>query len=355
MNTVNSTGNLAAELGRLWHHLGRNRQRQFWLLLILMLFGAIAEIFSLGAVLPFLGVLASPDRVFAYPVVAQMAPFFGISSARELVLPLTIIFASVTLIAGLARLFLMWVSARLAFATGADISIDVYRRTLHQPYKVHLERNSSEVINGITGKTNAVVYSVLLPALTFISSAFVLAAIALVLLAINPLVASAAAGSFGVTYAIMTWFFRNRLQYNSQVIARESTQVIKALQEGLGGIRDVLLDDTQQLYCDTYRHADRPLRRAQGHNVFIIRGPRFAIETVSMLLVTVFAYGLSYQDGGIAAALPILGVLALGAARLIPVFQQCYGSWGEIVSSQASLVDMLHLLEQPMPVNTHQS
>jgi ATP-binding cassette subfamily B protein len=354
MNTALSNDTLAKLLRHLWHHLSRHRQRQFGLLLVLMLIGAFAEIFSLGAVLPFLAVLASPDRVFGFPFVAEIARFWRITTATGLVLPMTFMFALVTLAAGSVRLLVMWASARLAFATGADISIEVYRRTLYQPYKIHLERNSSEVINGITGKVNAVVHSVLLPALTFIGSVILLTAIAVALLAINPMVATAAALGFGACYVSMMWLFRHRLKRNSQTIARESTEVFKALQEGLGGIRDVLLDGTQQLYCDTYRKADRPLRWAQGQNVFIMRGPRFAIETVSMLLVIALAYSFSYHAGGISAALPTLGVLALGAIRLLPTFQQCYGSWGEIVGNQASLVDTLHLLEQPMPADTFQ-
>lgn len=349
MSTANPTGKLAKLLLRLWRHLGRRRQRQFWLLFILMLIGAFAEIFSLGAVLPFLGVLANPDRVFAYPMVAEVSSFFGITTAAGLVLPLTVVFALATLIAGGIRLLLMWVSARLAFATGADISTEVYRRTLYQPYRIHLERNSSEVINGIIGKTNIVAYSVLLPLMTLLSGAVVLAAITLALLAIDAMVTTVAAVGFGVSYMAMTWFFRRRLQSNSQVIAQKSTQMLKALQEGLGGIRDVLLDGTQPLYCDIYRQADRQLRWAQGNNVFIIRGPRFAIETVGVILLIVLAYAISYHSGGIAAALPTLGILALGAVRLLPALQQCYGSWGEIVGNQASLVDTLHLLEQPIP------
>ncbi len=52
---------------------------------------------------------------------------------------------------------------------------------------------------------------------------------------------------------------RRRLRFYSQRIAIEQTRVVKAIQEGLGGIRDVLLDGTQPVYCDVYRNADLPL------------------------------------------------------------------------------------------------
>ena len=336
-------------LVRLWHQLSHRRQLQFGLLMGLMLFSAFAEVISLGAVLPFLGIIVSPDRVFNHPIVADVAQAWGITSADQLVLPLTVTFAAAALMAGAIRILLLWASTRLAFASGADLGIEVYRRTLYQPYRVHVARNSSEVISGITNKVNGVVFGVLLPLLTVVSSTVLLVAIMLALIAIDPMVASVAAFSFGVSYALITWISRQRLHRNSQRIAHEQTQVVKALQEGLGGIRDVLLDGTQPIYCDIYRQADHPLRRAQGSNFFISGSPRPAMEAAGMVLIAALAYALSRQVGGIATALPVLGALALGAQRLLPALQHIYGAWASIAGSHASLDDTLALLDQPLP------
>ncbi len=341
--------NLPNLLLRLWHHLTHRRQRQFGLLMGLMLVSAFAEVVSLGAVLPFLGILIAPDKVFSHPIIADMAQAWGITSADQLVLPLTVAFAAAALIAGAIRILLLWVSTRLAFASGADLGIEVYRRTLYQPYRVHVARNSSAVISGITNKVNGVVSGVLLPLLTLGSSTVLLVAIMLALIAIDPMVASVAAVGFGASYALITWMSRRRLHRNSQRIAYEQTQVVKALQEGLGGIRDVLLDGTQPVYCDIYRQADHPLRRAQGNNAFIGQSPRYIMEALGMVLIAALAYALSRQAGGIATALPVLGALALGAQRLLPALQQIYSAWASIVGSHASLADTLKLLDQPLP------
>jgi ABC-type multidrug transport system fused ATPase/permease subunit len=250
--------------------------------------------------------------------------------------------------AGAIRLLLLWVSTRLAFAAGADFSIDAYRRTLYQAYSVHVARNSSEVISGITNKVADTV-TVLNQFLMLISSIVFLLAITLALLAINPVVASLAIAGFGACYGFITWVSRRRLRRNSQRIAHEQTQMIKALQEGLGGIRDVLLDGTQPLYCEIYRRADQPLRRALGANTFIVTYPRFAMEALGMVVIAALAYGLSRQAGGVATALPVLGTLALGAQRLLPALQQSYASWAIVAGSQSSLATTVKLLDQPMP------
>jgi ABC-type multidrug transport system fused ATPase/permease subunit len=339
---------------RLGHHLSRRRRRQVGLLMGLMLVSAFAEVISLGAVLPFLGILVAPEHVFNHPIVADAVLAWGITSADQLVLPLTIAFAVAALIAGAVRILLLWFSTRLAVASGADLSIEVYRRTLYQPYQVHITRNSSEVISGITNKVNGVVFEVMLPLLMLISSMVLFVVILLALIVINPMVASVAAVGFGASYALITWMSRRRLHSNSQGISYEQTQVVKALQEGLGGIRDVLLDGTQQFYCNIYRQADLPLRRAQGSNAFISGSPRPAMEALAMVLIAALAYALSRPVGGIATALPVLGALALGAQRMLPALQQIYHSWARIAGNHASLSDTIELLDQPLPTELFQ-
>ena len=133
---ANSTPTLLNLLLRLWHHLHR-RHLQFGLLMVLMLVSAFAEVVSLGAVLPFIGILVAPEQVFDYPIVADVVLALGITSADQLVLPLTVAFIAAALLAGAIRILLLWATIRLAFAAGSDLSIEVYRRTLYQPYWVH--------------------------------------------------------------------------------------------------------------------------------------------------------------------------------------------------------------------------
>lgn len=334
---------------RLWHHINSRRRRQFILLLILMVLTSLAEALSMGAILPYLGVLTAPEKLFENPEILPILNLVGIYEANQLLLPLTIAFCTATLLAGAMRLLLLWATTRLSFSVGADFSTDIYFRTLHQPYIVHCSRKSSELINGITGKANRVIDSAIYPALTLISACLMMLTLLIVLLMITPLVALVAFAGFGLIYVIIIYSTKSSLSRHSARIASESTHVIKSLQEGLGGIRDVLLDGSQEVYCQVYRSADQPLRRAQASNLFISSSPRFGMEALGILLITILAYALSQQPDGITKAIPILGALALGAQRLLPIMQQAYGSWSNIRGGEVSLRDTLELLEQPLP------
>jgi len=313
-----------------------------------MIFVSFAEVFSIGAVLPFLGVLTAPARVFEYSAVQPIVQVLGLTKPEQLLLPFTLIFGLAVLISGAMRLLLLWASARLSYVTGADISSSIYRRTLYQPYAVHCALNSSEVINGISSKSSIAI-NIISMLLALIGSGVMLIAILFALLAVNPVIALAAFGGLGSIYGAIILMTRKRLLINSQITARESTHVIKSIQEGLGGIRDVLIDGSQATYCQIYRNADLPLRRIQGNNAFISAAPRYGMEALGMLLIAVLAYSIAQQGDGLAKAIPILGALALGAQRLLPVLQQAYGAWSSILSGQSSLQESLELLEKPLP------
>jgi len=336
-----------------WKHLHKRRRKQFFLLLILMVVASIMEVVSIGAIVPFLSVLTAPEQIYQHHLAQPLIKILEITEPSQLLLPLTIIFVMATLISATVRLLLLYALTRLSYATGADLNIDIYRRTLYQDYSIHISRNSSEIINSIITKTNIVIVHILVPSLNLISSVIIMVGITSIVFTINAQVALITFLVFALFYGVIVFFTKKSLQKNSQLIADESTKMVKSLQEGLGGIRDVLIDGTQEFYCKLYQNADLSLRRASGDNVFIGHSPRYLMEAVGMILLTILAYTLTLQSN-VVVAIPILGALALGALKLLPPLQQAYGSYSAIKGAKSSFIDVLNLLNQPLPYNASQ-
>jgi len=334
---------------RLWSHLSSRRRKQFFLVSVLMIMSSISEVVSIGALLPFLGMLTVPEQVYQHALMQPIIQILEISDPDQLLLPITILFIALALLAGAIRLVLLYAQTKFSFATGSDLSINIYRRTLYQKYAVHVSRNSSEVINSVITKTNTVIQNTITPILKLISSIVLIIGIISVLLVIDFVVALLTFVGFGFLYWMVISFTRAQVGRNSQIIADQSTQMIKSLQEGLGGIRDVLIDNTQKFYYTLYRNADLPLRYASGKNQSISISPREVMESIGMSLIAGLAYMLMQPDGGAGTVIPLLGSLAFGAQKLLPALQQAYSSYSQIKGSKSSLEDVLDLLDQPLP------
>lgn len=333
-------------LKRLWKFISNHRRYQYGFLIFLMIAVSFAEVVSIGAVIPFLGVLAEPDFVFQHRLMQPILQLANIQSSSDLILPLTLFFMFAILVTGFMRISLTWLLTRISFATGADLGANIYKKTLYQPYSSHVLSNSSEVINGIVRKTDFIIQGIILSITTLISAAFFLVIILTALILIYPEMAISVFLGFGIIYSIIIFFTRKRLLSNGSEVADKTSVVMKTLQESMGGIKDVIIDGTQETFYNNFRKADVTLRRAQANTTIIVSTPKYGIEALGMILISGIALFFSAKQEGLVVVIPILGALALGAQRLLPILQQGYAAWSSIRGGQASLADILVFLEK---------
>ncbi len=332
----------------IWTHISRVRRIQLGFLLLLMLLSGGAELISLGSVLPFLTVISDPTLLWKQAYVKSIAVYFGFTQPSDLLIPASVIFASAAIVSGVIRMANLYMNGRLAASIGSDLSCEAYRITLYQPYEVHVQRNSASLIAGVTAKSERTVWA-LSALLQLITASVIVLSIFLGLLLIDWIVAVGALLLFFSVYYLLALTSRKELGRNSKKIAAASILQIKALQEGLGAIRDVLLDNNQSVYVEIYRRTDWPQRHLQAKNKFLSSFPRYAVEALGLTAIALLALLLVIQQGFNSNVLPLLGAMALGAQRLLPALQQVYGGWSKIKSFNSDLEDLLSLLDDPLP------
>jgi ABC-type multidrug transport system fused ATPase/permease subunit len=332
----------------IWGKLTRRRRIQLGMLLLVMLASGVAELVSMGTVLPFLAVLSAPDQLWKQPLIQMFAARAGFTGPKELLLPATAAFAAGAVIAAMVRLANLWLNVRLAAAIGSDLSGEAYRRTLYQPYGVQVQRNSSTVINTITKQVSRTV-TALNHTLQITTSVVVSLSLLISLLLIDWRVALVAAGLFGSSYGWIGIVTRRKLARNGAYITDASNLLVKAVQEGLGAIRDVLLEGSQPVYQGIYLQADRRMRLSSAKNDFLTAFPRFALEALGMVAIALFGWLLVLQQGSGDYVIPLLGAMALGAQRLLPALQQTYSGWAILKSCSVDIASVIEMLDQPMP------
>ena len=336
-------------LKKIWSHIRIRRRKQLGLLMILMLLASVSEVISIGAILPFLAVLSNPTIIFDHELAQPFIQLLELTEPGQLILPFTILFSLSAIITGSIRILMIWAQTRLAEAIGADLSYQIYKRTLFQPYPIHVARNSSEMIDGIASKANQVVGGFIMPGLNVISVFMMMTTILAALVVLDPIVVTSMIAGFSLIYALIARFTKKRLVLNSELVSKKSVLAIKALQEGLGGIRDVLIDGSQATYIKIFRSADLPIRHAQANTTILSGSPRYGIEALGMVLIAWLAYILGDGEGDLIGTLPILGAIAIGAQRMLPMLQLAYSSWSSFRGAQVVLQDAIALLEQPLP------
>jgi ATP-binding cassette subfamily B protein len=250
-------------------------------------------------------------------------------------------FLVVSFVAAASRLALLYFTNKIGFRIGADLGLLVYRQSLLQPLESQKARSSAEIIAAASEKSHVIVYNVIVAVLQFCGSSIVFLSIAAALFVFNPWITMGTLLFFSGFYLMIVWGFRGEIARASKDVASFQTKVFRALQEGLGSKRDVILHKAQDYYCNMYRNAVIPLRSAQGNIQFAIQGPRFIIESAVVMLIGGIFLILNNLSTNISAVLPVLGVFALGGLKLLPITQQIYASSTAIISSREVMRDVL--------------
>ena len=330
---------------KLFLSMERRRRYQFLILLTLMILTSMFEVVSIGAVIPFLGVLIEPSSIFELPAAQPFIQFLGVDQPTQIILPISALFASAVLMAGAMRVLLLWASVKFSFILGVDLSVSIFTQVINQPYIAHTKQNSSDIISAISIKIAQVINGVVLSVLNMISSFIIVTAIITILIIINPRASLMAILFFSSLYLFFYLYVKQKLKVNSSNISRESNSLIKISQEALGGIRDIIIDGNQELHRNIFHRADLIFRKSLGNTLFITNSPRYFMETFGVLLIVLLAYILSTQgEKSFADGIPVLGALALGAQRLLPVMQLLYNSWGNIKGTHFVLAEVLGFL-----------
>ena len=320
-----------------------------------MLSSAFCEALSVASLIPFLSILTNPNNLVKVKLFQIFSNILKIKDPSELLLILTVMFCIAILTSGIIRIVNLALSNKLAALIGSDLSYICLEKSLYQEYSTHLNRNTSRIISTITEYIRNVIVS-LNAFLQMLTSIFITIFLLITLFLLNASIASTVIFIITTFYIFILFIVRKKFISNSLIASKATQEQIKYIQEGLGAIREVLLSGTQSYYLRKFQKPDRSKRIKQSENVFLASSPKFALESIGLVLISIIAYKYSQAGNESSQILPFLGALALGAQKLLPSFQQIYLNWSSIKGSHYEIAEVINLLKQEVkyiPSNIH--
>ncbi len=339
-NQINFTNvrNLIGLIG----NLSKYRKTQLIQLLILMLMGGIAEFISLGAIVPFLAILIDTQQALDIPFVVFVLDVININPSDDIYKQITILFIFVIIISNIIRFLLLTTIMKFNFSLGHDLGIKIYRNSLNTPYAECVLRNSSEIVGGIN-KLEHLTW-IVLSIINAMSGVIMIFFIFITILLISPVFASTLFLSLFAVYSIFFLISKNKLKKSSFIIGENSNKRVQLIQEGLGSIRDILLNHNQLVFLNQFKEIDLEMRNAQISNSIIGASPRFIIEAFAMVAIVLIAYfSISNNNTSTAYIVSTLGALTLGLQRLVPLAQHVYSGWTQFSGNKNILNDVMKL------------
>lgn len=337
------------DLRELHRFLPPVRKRELRLILLLSGVVALADIVTIGALLPFLALISGDaGQSGHYLVRIALKELSHLSGPDRFAVASATVVGS-ALVAAAVKTVLYWLSQRFVYRTSQDLAAQVLSNTLAQPYAYHLAKSSSELIATVN-KVKSITMRTIAPIIQIVSHVITALAVFVTLVAIQPHIALIALGGICAAYLAIATFVTGSLRYNSSVIAGLQARRVQTLQEALGSVRDVLLGRTQDHFLDKFRELDRTILDARAHASIIGTVPRYIVETAIILVIVGLAYYLASAGPGLTATIPLLGGMILGIQKLLPAVQASYSGWAGIRGDHHSLRDVIDKLKLTVEV-----
>lgn len=317
-----------------------------------MLLNAFAEVLSIASIIPFLAVISNPEILWENDLFRNIFYGFGIDNVDQTFLPLTITFCIFIIFSSFIRMLNLKKNLELAASIGTDLSCEAYKKTIYQPYSFHIKKNSSDVISTIITETRETTWSIN-NFLQIFTSLIIFVSIFISGLIFNWKIIFLLVFFIGLSYLIVFQINRKQLSKNSKIISENTRLQLRSLQEGLGSIKDILINNNQEFFVKKYFSVDKKLRISQVRGLYIGEYPKYILESVGILLLAIIAFYISSGDKSNSIAIPTLGTIALGSQRLLPIFQTIYRSWAAIENNSVAIYKVLSMIKKNKPEFYH--
>lgn len=303
---------------------GRERSAAYRLL-IMMFIGMILEMLGVGLIVPLITLLTQNNLSGAASPLTLLGGELSFDETRlAIYVMLTIVIVYFTKNIFLA--FLLHRQTKFAYSVQANLSLRLFASYIHKPYPYHLQQNSAELIRNATTETNYFASHALIPAMQCMAEILVVLGLSGLLFFIEPM--STLIVTIALTILAVFFFSITRAKVERWSIQRQKHEGIRLqlLQQGLSGIKDIILSGRQQVFLDDYSVHNRKISEAGMHQEFLKQVPRLSLEFIAVFGLTILVTVMVSQGRGLLEIAPVVGAFAAAGFRLMPSVNRIVGS-----------------------------
>jgi len=310
------------------------QRKQLYLLQILVVIMSFTEIIGVASIIPFMLLVGDMSQLQQDTMIAQVFQVSGISSESQFVFLLGIGVLVMLFISAVVSMLTSWRLAIFANKAGTEIGVRLYTYYLKRDYLFHTSSSSAQLTKKIAVETIRVTNGVLSPLMAMNARIILSITMFLGLFIYDPKVAIVGIVIFSIAYFILFTLVKARLNINGITISEVHEQRFRLMNEAFGGIKDVLLLGRTGDFIQRFTQASDKLAISQGTNMALTQIPRYLMEFIAFgSMIALLLYLISSYNGNLGVVLPILSVYALASFKLLPAFQQIYGSLSTLKAS----------------------
>ena len=321
--------------------IGNERVWRWWFLGAVSLVMTVIEAAGAALVYLLVAIISTPDASLTLPLIGDLTQLFPDFSSREIKLGAAIFVGLFFVVRAGVLLVQGYVTSRIVNNSFALVAGRMLEGYLSMPYLFHTQRSSAELIRNTYTGTSKLMSGIVLPVLSIFTQLLLGLSMLGTLVTLAPQAMLVTGSGLAVTVLLIQRFVRPRLvtlSARSEVAGKES---IAAIQQGLGGIRDIKLLQREDAFARIHLKARLTIAEVGYRASVLSRLSPLAIETsIILTIVAVFVLTTS-GDASNERTLATLALFAYVGLRIQPILQSLLGFINTINSNEAVLQNLL--------------
>ncbi len=335
----------------LFELLSPNQRKRFYVLQFLVIIASVFEILGVASIIPFMALVGDMSQLEQNTFIAEIYRQSGITSESQFIFLVGLCVLGLLFASMIISIFTIWGLSMFANKIGTEIADRLYTYYLNQDWLFHASGSSAQLTKKIATETMRVTGAVLVPLMQMNSKVTLSLLMSTSIFLYDPKVALIGLSIFAISYFFLFRGFRNKLNKNGIAISEVNEERFRLMNEGFGGIKDLLLTGRDNDFIDRFNKSGKTLAYSQGTNAALAHAPRYFVELLAFgSMIVLILYLIASHNGNLGMILPILSVYAIGIIKLLPAFQQIYSSMAIIKANipafesiKQDLYDSLHI------------
>ena len=314
------------------------QRKRFYALQIMVVVMAFTEILGVASIIPFMALVGDMSQLQQNTILAQMYQLSGINSESQFVFLIGVGVLIMLFFSAIVSMFTLWRLSMFANVIGSEVADRLYTHYLKQSWLFHAAGSSAQLTKKIAIETRRVTDNLLTPLMIMNARVVFILLMTISIFFFDPVIAITGLSFFGLAYFFLYRVVRMRLERNGKNISEVNEQRFRLMNEGFGGIKDILLLGRASDFIVRFNKTGITLANSMGSNVALSLVPRYFIELLAFgSMITLILYLISSYEGNLGTILPILSLYALASAKLLPAFQMVYASVSNIKGNISAL------------------
>src|SRR5581483_8588068 len=235
------------------------RSRRDWrnalILLLMMTVAAALEAVGIGLIMPYISLIQDPAVVERSTVARALMTWFGATSTVERAQLAGMFLAAIFVLKNAYLTVVEYAQYRFIFGQQVKLSSALVSRYLRSPYSFHLQHNSVELIQNANYEISQFITHVVVSVFIIAVEGLTLVVVAAALLVLSSWVVPVV----GAVLGLSAWLFYRSVHRRLLSLGEQSKthigQMLKWLQQGLGGIKETQVLGVEKYFLTRYEQS----------------------------------------------------------------------------------------------------